>query len=160
MKYDWKSMLNWLLGIPPISEEASQAVEEVKKEPELIVGEPVLSFVALVNSNPRRFKKRYRFLLEGDTKMVYSIVDKATQELFWYYEEYIPFRLINRTDYTIKYIGSHSFLTQDEWKYVAENITSESNRELVARGKSIKSAKANRLAQEERQRLINVYCPK
>jgi hypothetical protein len=95
-----------------------------------------------------------------DTKMVYSIVDKATQELFWYYEKYTPTGKYNCPDYRIDYIGSHPFLTQDEWKYIAENITGESNKELVTRSKATKSAKANRLAQEERQRLINVYCSK
>ncbi len=59
-----------------------------------------------------------------------------------------------------KYAGTPSFLTQDEWKYIELHLKRDYNAIAAARYGAIKTAKADRLTLEARQRLIDVYCTK
>ena len=156
-----KSIWNWLFRPERDIQEASQVAEEAKKEPELIVVEPVLSFVALVKSNPRRFKVREKWRLGSGGFIGWLILDKVTKEWFHCEKHKVSYFRIGDTIGTrYEYIGNPSILTQDEWKYIESNLGGDYNNSKAKRYRAIKSAKADRLAQEERQRLINVYCPK
>jgi hypothetical protein len=148
-----KSVWNRLLKPKP-------DIQEAKKEPELIVGEPVISFVALVNNNPRRFKKRLKYYVNGkDFQVRYYITDLLTKEVFWFSEEVErTWRNYDSKVFEYKYSGKPDFITQDEWKYIVSNIDKELNQKVEDRYRSIKSAKDARLKQEDRQRLIDVYC--
>lgn len=143
-----------------VPKEAYVAVGGAKKEPELVVGEPVISFVALVNNNPRRFKKRLKYYVNGkDFQVRYYITDLLTKEVFWFSEEVERnWRNYDSKVFEYKYSGNPDFITQDEWKYIVSNIDKELNQKVEDRYRSIKSAKDARLKREERQRLISVYC--
>lgn len=157
MKFIW----NWLFK--PKAVEPTFIVEpEPKKEPELVVGEPIISFVELVKSNPKRFKMRGQMRVEMSQLISrFLIFDKLTKEWFWYEKWESPYRYeqgVMVMQY--KYAGTPSFLTQDEWKYIELHLRSDYNAIAAARYAAIKTAKANRLALEARQRLIDVYCSK
>lgn len=157
MKFIW----NWLFK--PKAVESSPAVESVPdKEPELVVGEPIISFVELVKSNPKRFKMRERMRIEHRQLISrFLILDKLTKEWFWYEKSESGYSCLKgvMTMY-YRYTGNPNFLTQDEWKYIELHLKGDYNDFAATRYSVIKRAKADRLALEARQRLIDVYCSK
>ena len=159
MKFIW----NWLFK--PKAVESTFIVEpEPKKEPELVVGEPIISFVELVKSNPKRFKMRERMRIEHSQLISrFLISDKLTKEWFWCEKWESPYGYNMKRNVMVmqyKYAGNPSFLTQDEWKYIELHLKRDYNAIAAARYGAIKTAKADRLSLEARQRLIDVYCTK
>lgn len=149
MKFIW----NWLFK--PKAVESPPVVEPaLKKEPELIVGEPIISFVELVKSNPKRFKAKFGYNYEFNGQ--YSLTDTLTKETFWYTKH-----LLYQTGNSVKYgyKGSHSFVTQDEWNYIEQELQDFGTccRDRATRLSELKLGRKNK---RERQRLIGVYCTK
>lgn len=150
-----KSIWNWLFKPKVVVEPTPPIVESApKKAPELIVGEPIISFVELVKSNPKRFKSR--FVCDYGFNGQYNLTDTLTKETFWYTKH-----IWSRIGDTVKYHyrGSHSFVTQDEWKYIEQELQ-DFDTYCRNRATRLNELKLNRKNKRERQRLIDVYCNK
>jgi len=158
----WKTFVKWVCGYgwgnPLIAEEVAENIEDYKlPDPEPIIGEPVISFINLVKSNPKRFTVKEGFV---DGWFRVNLTDTITDEVFWC--EGRPVWTLagySSSVCTTMYEGSPSFLTQDEWKYV-DNELYALKKDLEERQERAKKYKEQKAKKKERQRLIDVYCIK
>lgn len=118
------------------------------------ISEPVISFLKVFESNPRRFKIKYTKTSADDAcdgYTAYNFVDTLTKERFSYLHRfYNP----EKDLYGIK--GLPDYLTQDEKKLIVDTLwhhyTDRKNRFV-----HLKSIRTKRKQANERKRLTKIY---
>lgn len=117
------------------------------------LSEPVISFVECYRKNPGRFMTKATYRLYGST--TYKILDKKNKEEWRVH--FSTSKYSYEDDDHENYISDATWATQDELKYVVENI-SKIAIERALKLDTIRKVRYKRSMIDERKRLMGVYC--
>lgn len=161
-------MLGYLFRLCNSSNDSDEVVVPEQKE-RLNISEPVITFVELVKSNPKRFwcKREELFsgyesfmLVDKDLKVCYR-ADKSTFKYINNYNAFHTYDSISYRTFKVKNVQNLDWVTDEEWQYINEHLIEGIYEKRVRRFNEIKALRKifeeQRKKDEQRQKIKELY---